>query len=95
MFYLLHFTIYHLPFTLFDVHGSWLMAGKSLVSLAALLVEILDMGREGEEEGHVITEVTLTFRVWGFRVEPILLIVRIRDAVETLKILSLIGNLDS
>ena len=44
------------------------MAGKSLESIAALLVEILDMGEEGE--GQVITEVTLTFRVWGFRVEP-------------------------
>ena len=47
---------------LFDVHGSWLMAGKSLVSLAALLVEILDMGGgegEGEGGGQVITEVTL------------------------------------
>ena len=70
-FHLLPFTIYHLPFTFFDVHGSWLMAGKSLVSLAALLVEILDMGGGEGEGGQVITEVTLTFRVWGFRVEPI------------------------
>ena len=53
-FYLLPFTIYHLPFimyllpfTFFDVHGSWLMAGKTLVSLSALLVEILVMGGEG------------------------------------------------
>ena len=75
-FYLLPFTFYHdhLPFTFFDVHGSWLMAGKSLVSLAALLVEILDMGGGegggGGGEGQVITEATLTFRVWGFRVEP-------------------------
>ena len=62
-FYLLPFTIYHLPFTFFDVLGSWLKAGKSLVSPAALLVEILDM-REGGGEGEggelqVITEVTL------------------------------------
>ena len=40
------------------------MAGKSLVSIAALYVEILDMGGEGEgggEEGgvQVITLVTL------------------------------------
>ena len=27
-------------------------------------------GEEEEGEGQVITEVTLTFRVWGFRVEP-------------------------
>ena len=50
------------------------MAGKSLVSLAALLVEILDMGGGGEEEGgegQVITLVTLNLRVLGFRVEPI------------------------
>ena len=66
------------------------MAGKSLVSLAALLVEILDMigeggegeggEGEGEEEVQVITLVTLNLWVWGFRVEPIL---------------SLVGNLDS
>ena len=73
-FYVLPFTIYLLPF--FDVHGSWLMAGKSLVSLAALLVEILDMREEGgeggeeEEEVQVITLVTLNLWVWGFRVEP-------------------------
>ena len=52
------------------------MAGKSLVSIAALLVEILDMIEEGEggEEGEgvqVITEVTLNLWVWGFRVQPI------------------------
>ena len=48
------------------------MAGKSLVSLAAILVEILDMtGEEGEEEVQVITLVTLNLWVWGFRVEPI------------------------
>ena len=62
-FYIPYFTIYHLPFTFFDVHGSRLMAGKSLVSLPALLVEILDMtGGGGEEEGgevQVITLVTL------------------------------------
>ena len=46
------------------------MAGKSLESITALLVEILDMtGEEGEEQ--VITLVTLTLWVWGFRVEPI------------------------
>ena len=75
MFYLLRFTIYvslftfyHLPFTFFDVHGSWLMAGKSLVSIAALLVEILDMGAEAEEaEGvQVITLVTLNLLGFGF-----------------------------
>ena len=44
------------------------MAGKSLVSLAALLVEILDMRGEGEVQ--VITLVTLNLWVWGFRVEP-------------------------
>ena len=73
------FTFYLLPFTfgwlvcIIDVHGSWLMAGKSLVSLAALLVEILDMTEEGGEGGEVqvITEVTLNLWVWGFRVEPI------------------------
>ena len=71
-FYVLPFTIYHLPFTFFDVHGSWLMAGKSLVSLAALLFQILDMTEgEGEEEVQVITLVTLNLWVWGFRVEPI------------------------
>ena len=48
------------------------MAGKSLVSLAALLVEILDMRAEGEGEVQVITLVTLNLWVWGFRVEPIL-----------------------
>ena len=70
-FYLLPFTIYLLPFTFFDVNGSWLMAGKSLESIAALLVEILDMTEEGEEEGkeggvQVITLVTLNFWVLGF-----------------------------
>ena len=35
------------------------MAGKRLVSLAALLVEILDMEEEAAEEVQVITEVTL------------------------------------
>ena len=39
-FYLLRFTFYHLPFTFFDVHGSWLMAGKSLVTIAIPWVEI-------------------------------------------------------
>ena len=49
------------------------MACKSLVSIAALLVEILDMiGAEGAEEGvQVITLVTLNLWVWGFRVQPI------------------------
>ena len=49
------------------------MAGKSLVSLVALLVEILDMMAEegGEGEIQVITLVTLNLWVWGFRVEPI------------------------
>ena len=47
------------------------MAGKSLVSLAALLVEILDMTGEEEGEVQVITEVTINLWVWGFRVEPI------------------------
>ena len=55
------------------------MAGKSLVSLATLLVEILDMtgggGGGAAAAVQVITLVTLTFRVWGFRVEPILLLV--------------------
>ena len=47
------------------------MAGKSLVSLAALLVEIFDMGEEGEEgRGQVITLVTLNLWVLGFRVQP-------------------------
>ena len=46
------------------------MAGKSLVSLAAILVKILDMRGGGGEgaaaaaEVQVITLVTLTFRVW-------------------------------
>ena len=70
------FTFYLLPFIFLDVHGSWLMAGKSLESIAALLVEILDITEGeggGEEEGvQVITEVTLNLWVWGFRVEPIL-----------------------
>ena len=68
-FHVLRFTFYHLPFTVFDVHGLWLMAGKSLVSLAALLVEILDMtgegGEGGKEEVQVITMVTLNLWVWG------------------------------
>ena len=65
-FYHLPFTIYHLPFTVFDVHGSWLMAGKSLVSIAALLVDILDMGGGKGEEGQVITLVTLNLLGFGF-----------------------------
>ena len=44
------------------------MAGKSLVSLAALLVEILDM--TAGVGVQVITLVTLNLWVWGFRVEP-------------------------
>ena len=56
MFYVLAFAFYLLPFTFFYVHGSWLMAGKSLESIAALLVEILDMGEGGVQ---VITLVTL------------------------------------
>ena len=47
------------------------MAGKSLESIAALLVEILDMteGEGGGGEGvQVITEVTLNFWVLGFMV---------------------------
>ena len=49
------------------------MASKSLVSIAALLVEILDMGEEAEEaegEVQVITLVTLNLWVLGFRVQP-------------------------
>ena len=65
-FYLSPFTIYHLPFTFFDVHGSWLMAGKSLESIAALLAEILDMTEEGGGDGEG-EEV----QVWGFSAEPI------------------------
>ena len=69
-FYLLGFTFCLLPltFTLFDVHGSWLMAGKSLVSIAALLVEILDMREGGEEEEgvQVITLVALNLWVLEF-----------------------------
>ena len=74
-FYVLPFTIYHLQFTIYllpflmsNVHGSWLMAGKSLVSTAALLVEILDMRGAEEEEGEVqvLTLVTLNLLGLGF-----------------------------
>ena len=60
MFYVLAFSFYLLPFTFFDVHGSWLMAGKSLESITALLVEIWDMGGE-EEKGEGVQVITAVY----------------------------------